>query len=74
MIKKPSEGMDALRGRVADRLLRQTKTQERTETKIVRMRPHFKLTAEKSANREGVSLESFIRLAMAERMKWKGDL
>ncbi len=47
---------------------------KRDSVKVFRMRHESKLAALKAANREGLSLESFIRLSMAQRMGWKGEL
>ncbi len=74
MAKEIGKGMLALQDRVAGRIMRANATQERTSVKLFRMRDDFKLAALKAANKEGVSLESFIRLAMAERMKWEGEI
>lgn len=71
---KVGVGMKALQDRVADRIIKYGQKADRTTTKLIRMRPEFKMAAYKASNRAGLSFESYVRVAIAEKMKWEGKI
>ena len=68
-----TKGMEALQAQVVDRIIK-ARVKDRTTSKLIRMRPDFKYALMKAANRAGLSLESYIRVTLADKMEWEGEL
>jgi len=69
---KMGPGMEALQAKVVDKLT--NINAHRTASILLRCKPDFKLAILKAAKREQRSVVSLMRMAIADRINFKGEL
>ena len=69
---KMGPGMEALQAKVVDKLT--NINANRTASILLRCKPDFKLAILKAAKREQRSVVSLMRMAIADRINFKGEL
>jgi len=69
---KMGPGMEALQAKVVDKLT--SINAHRTASILLRCKPDFKLAILKAAKREQRSVVSLMRMAIADRINFKGEL
>ena len=72
MVTKMGPGMEALQAKVVDKLT--NINAHRTASILLRCKPDFKLAILKAAKREQRSVVSLMRMAIADRINFKGEL
>ena len=73
-MNKIGPGMEALQAKVVDKLTKVYASDLRTTSILMRCKPDFKLAIVKAARKEQRSVVALMRLAIAERIKFKGEL
>ena len=71
---KIGPGMEALQARVVDRMTKVHATDFRTASILLRCKPDLKLAIIKAAKKEQRSVVALMRLAIDERINFKGEL
>ena len=73
-MSKLGPGMEALQAKVVEKITKPYDTKLRKSSLLMRCKPDFKLAIYKAAKKEQRSVVSLMRLAIAERIGFKGDL
>lgn len=73
-LEKKVSGMELLKAKVVDQIIKVSASTYRSTTFLLRLRPDFKYAIVKYCRKNDLSIAKMIRRALADKIGWDGDL